>query len=317
MLTFILTRLLTAIPTLFAVTVFAFLLTAAARGDPALLRLQQTDQEPTPELIALVRAELGLDEPLPVRYGRWLGGLLRGDLGTSFLSQRPVSSLLADRIAPTLLLGSCAFLVSLVVGVGAGLLLATSRQPWLDVGVRTLVSVLNGVPSFWLAIGLIMLVGVQWQLLPVAGYGTWQHLVLPTAALAFGSITSTMRLTRNSVLDVLHEDYVRTARAKGLPAHLITRRHILRNVALPITALTGVRFGYILSGAAIVESIFAWPGMGSVLISAVAGRDLPVIGGYLLVVSIPIILANILADIVTRLFDPRVEFRATGERRAG
>lgn len=316
MLRFIFARLLAAIPTLIAITLLAFFLTTAARGDPALLVLEQNQQEPTPELLAATRAQLGLDAPLPVRYMRWLGGLFQGDLGRSFLSQRPVTTMLAERIVPTLTLGMSAFVLSMVLGVGLGLILGSSRNHTVDMIVRTILSVMNGIPTFWLAIGLIMLVGVQWRLLPVAGSGTWQHLILPTIALAFGSITSTLRLTRNSVLDVMSEDYVRTAQAKGLPRHRILRVHVLRNVALPIVALAGVRFGYILSGAVIVESIFAWPGMGSVFVTAVAGRDLPVIGGYILIVGIPVILTNILADIVSRLLDPRVEFRARAEGRA-
>lgn len=316
MLNFVFTRLLAAIPTLIAITLIAFFLTTAARGDPALLLLEQNQQEPTPELLAQTRAQLGLDTPLPTRYLRWMGGLFQGDLGRSFLSQRPVTAMLSERIVPTLILGMSAFALSLLMGVGLGLLLGSSRNHTLDTTVRVVLSVMNGIPAFWLAIGLIMLVGVQWRLLPVAGSGTWQHLILPTIALAFGSITSTLRLTRNSVRDVMNEDYVRTAHAKGLPNYRVLSGHILRNVALPIIALAGVRFGHILSGAVIVESIFAWPGMGSVFVTAVAGRDLPVIGGYILIVGIPVILTNILADIVSRLLDPRVEFRARAEGRA-
>jgi peptide/nickel transport system permease protein len=291
-----------ALPTLVLLSLAAFLLTTAARGDPALIALQQDGQAPTPTLLAEYRTRLGLDEPLPVRYGLWLANLAHGDLGHSLLTNRPVVDTLSERFAPTLLLAAAALAVSSTLGLALGISLA------YDLGVRASLSVLASVPSFWLAIALILVLGERWHLLPVAGYGTWQQLVLPTLALSLGPTAMFARLTRSLVLEALHEDYVRTAQGKGLSEPRIGLRHVLPNVAPPLVALTGVRLGHLLGGAIIVESIFAWPGMGSVLIAAISGRDLPVICGYVLLTGSVVITARVLADVLTQVFDPRTRW---------
>jgi peptide/nickel transport system permease protein len=210
-----------------------------------------------------------------------------------------------ERIMPTLLLGATALVISTVTGLALGMSLAYARGSALDLGVRAALSVLASVPSFWLGIALILIVAERWHLLPVAGYGTWQQLVLPTLTLSFGPAATFARLTRGLVLETLHEDYVRTAQAKGLAARLVSIRHVLPNVALPLVSLTGVRLGHLLGGAIIVESIFGWPGMGSVLIAAISGRDLPVICGYVLLTGSLVIATRVLADVLTGLLDPR------------
>jgi len=305
---YLIARLTLSVPTLIAVSIIAFVLTTAARGDPALLALQQGGYDPTPELLQQYREMLGLDAPLPMRYFRWLIAVTHGDLGTSFISNRPVAEMLGERVLPTFALGAAALVLSSAVGIGLGLLLALSRSNSVDMGTRILVSFFAGIPSFWLAIGSIMLLGAKLRLLPVAGYGDWQHFLMPALALAVGPAAATLRLTRNSVLDVLAEDFVRTARAKGLTWRIIGLRHVLRCALLPILAFTGVRFGHLLAGAVIIEPLFAWPGMGSVLIGAISGRDLPVIGGYVLITGIPVIAANVITDVVSRAIDPRVNF---------
>ncbi|MCS7001298.1 MAG: ABC transporter permease [Dehalococcoidia bacterium] len=300
-------RALAAIPTLIALTVVAFLLTTAARGDPALIALLEAGVDPTPEDVAQMREQLGLNAPLPVRYARWVVGVVTaGDLGRSFLTRRPVSAMLQERVAPTLVLGGVALVVSTVLGVGFGVIAAWWRRLWLEAVVRIVVVVLASIPSFWVAISLIVIAGEQLRLLPVAGYGTWQHLILPVTALALGPIAITMRLTRGRVLDILSDDYVRTARAKGVAPLWIALRHVLPNALLPVVALLGVRLGHVLAGAVIIESIFAWPGMGTVLITAISGRDLPVIGGYVLVIGVLVIASNFLVDLVAGAIDPRV-----------
>ncbi|NJO81829.1 MAG: ABC transporter permease [Blastochloris sp.] len=216
--------------------------------------------------------------------------------------------MLSERIIPTLILGFTAFSVSTTVGVVLGAVLAVTRLWQLDLVTRIALSLVSAIPSFWLAIGLISLFGTHWRLLPVAGYGSWQHLVLPTLALALGPLFVTVRLTRGAMIDILHEDYIRTARAKGLGQRVIVWRHVLRNAALPLTTFVGMRFGALLTGAAIIESIFAWPGMGTVFITAIAGRDLPVIGGYLLLIGPLIIGVNLLTDLLCRALDPRIAF---------
>lgn len=304
-------RLLITVPTLFLITLGAFLLTTASRGDPVLILLEQSDQPPTPELVAFYREQLGLNDLLLVRYWRWLGSLVQGDLGRSFLSQRPVAAILGERIVPTLVLGFTAFIISTILGILLGAVLAVTRFWQLDLVTRMTLSVFSAIPSFCLAIGLISLFGTHLRLLPVAGYGSWQHLVLPTLALALGPLFVTMRLTRGAMIDILHEDYIRTARAKGLDQRRIIFHHALRNAAIPLTTFVGMRFGALLTGAAIIESIFAWPGMGTVFITAIAGRDLPVIGGYLLLIGPLIIGVNLLTDLLCRAIDPRIAFSHT------
>ena len=311
---YLMVRLISAIPILFLVTALAFILTTAARGDPALLALQQSGQTPTPELLEKYRRILGLEDPLPVRYVHWLGGLVHGDLGNSFLTNRPVAEMLGERIVPTLELGLSALVVSMVVGVTLGAVLALSEKGPLSLIARGLACLIAAAPPFWLAIGLVLLFGTRWRLLPVAGYGSWQQFLLPTLALAAGPAAATLRLTRNSIQDVLSEDYVRTARAKGLRDLTVVLRHVMRSASLPVLALTGVRFGHLLAGSVIIESIFAWPGMGSVLVAAISGRDLPVIGGYVLMTGVPVIIANVLADLISCALDPRVRL---GNRTGG
>ncbi len=305
-------RLLAVVPTLLALTLVAFVLTTAARGDPALEALQQAGDTPTPETLAVYRKQLGLDQPFPVRYARWVQGAVQGDLGKSYLSRRPVARVIGERVRATLILGTSALALSTVVGVGLGTLFAMRRDTWLDQAGRLFTLVFASVPSFWMAIALIVLFGEKLRLLPVAGFGVDRHLVLPTVALALGPSASLMRLTRARMLEVMGQDHVRTARAKGLGGGVVARRHVLRNAAVPIASILGLRFGHILAGAIIVESIFAWPGMGSVVLTAISGRDLPVIGGYVLIARLLFIGANLVVDVSYVLLDPRIRLGARG-----
>ncbi|MBI2760375.1 MAG: ABC transporter permease [Chloroflexi bacterium] len=299
-------RLLTALLTLFLLTVLTFLMTTAARGDPALLALQRSGVEPTPELLRQTRERLGLTDPLPVRYTRWARGAVRGDLGRSFLTNRPVGEMLSERIRPTLSLGAATLAVSAILGIGLGAVTAVARRRVIDITVRATTLLLASIPAFWLSLGLILVLGERLRLLPVAGYGGWKHYVLPVTALSLGPTASLLRLTRGAVLDVLSDDYVRTARAKGLGSRTVLVRHVLRNAALPVFTLLGLRFGHILGGAVIVESIFAWPGMGTVLITAISGRDLPVIGGFVVITGLVVVSVNLTVDLICPLIDPRI-----------
>lgn len=305
-------RLLAIVPTLLVLTLVAFVLTTAARGDPALEALQQAGETPSPETLAEYRKQLGLDQPFPVRYVRWLQGAVQGDLGRSYLSRRPVAEVIGERVRATLILGTSALLLSTVAGVSLGALFAMKRDTWLDQAGRIFTLIFASIPSFWLAISLIVLFGEKLRLLPVAGFGLDKHLVLPSVALAIGPAAGLMRLTRARMLEVMAQDHVRTARAKGLGGQAVARWHVLRNAAVPIASVLGLRFGHILAGATIVESIFAWPGMGSVVLQAISGRDLPVIGGYVLVAGIVFIGANLLVDMSYALLDPRIRLGARG-----
>lgn len=305
-------RVLAAVPTLLALTLVAFVLTTAARGDPALEALQQAGEVPSPETLALYRQQLGLDQPFPVRYARWIAGAVRGDLGKSYLSRRPVGTIIQERMRSTLILGASALAISTGLGVTLGTVFALRHDTWIDHVGRFVIVVLASVPSFWLAIAMIVLFGEKLRLLPVAGFGVDRHLIMPSLALALGPASSLMRLTRARMLEVMNQDYVRTARAKGLSDAVVTWRHVLRNAAVPIVSLLGLRFGHILAGAIIVESIFAWPGMGSVMLTAISGRDLPVIGGYVLIAGLLFIGANLLVDVLYVALDPRIRLGTRG-----
>ena len=307
---YILGRVATAIPTLLLLSFVAFLLTTAARGDPAEAALRQGGQEPTPEAIAAYRRELGLDAPLPVRYGRWLRGLGRGDLGQSFLSRRRVGDIIGERLEPTLRLGLTAFAVTAVTGIGLGVLFGLTAGSPLDLAGRSFSLLLAAVPSFWLALLLITIVAERWRLLPVGGYGGPRHLVLPVIALSCAPAAGLLRLTRGATIEVWRQDYVRTARAKGLPQVAIALRHALPNALLPIVTLLGLRFGQLLAGAIVIEAVFSWPGMGSALIAAISGRDLPVIGAYVLLAGTAFIIVNLLTDLSYGLLDPRIRLGA-------
>lgn len=295
-----------ALTTLLVLTIVAFLLVSAARGDPALIALEQDGQTPTPELLATYRRQLGLDMPLPLQYVRWLGQVVQGDFGRSVLTRRPVAAMLGERIWPTLQLGLATLVVSTVVGTGLGFVVAFSRSSVVEVGLGGAVILAAGVPSFLVAIALSHLVAERLRLVPVAGYGSLPHLVLPVVTLALLPAAATFRLTRSAVRSVLTEDFVRTARAKGLSERTIAVHHVARAAAAPLVASIGVRFGHILAGTVIIESIFAWPGMGTTVLTAISGRDLPVIAGYLLLTGGLVITANFATDVITSVIDPRV-----------
>ena len=309
---YLLGRVLAAVPTLLVLTVVAFALTTAARGDPAMEALTQAGEIPSPERLAQYREQLGLDAPFAVRYVKWAERAARGDLGRSFLTRRPVTAMIGERIQATLILGVSALALSTVLGVGLGTLFAMKHDTWIDHAGRLFTLLFASVPSFWMAILLIVLFGEKLRLLPVAGFGIDRHLVMPSLALAIGPAASLMRLTRARMLEVMAQDHVRTARAKGLGGWPVTWGHILRNAAVPIASLLGLRFGHILAGAIVVESIFAWPGMGTVVLAAISGRDLPVIGGYVLIAGLIFIGANLLVDVSYVLLDPRIRLGARG-----
>lgn len=309
---YILKQLALAVPTLLLLTFVAFFLTTAARGDPAEAALRQGGNEPTPEQIAAYREELGLNDPIFVRYGRWLVGVTQGDLGRSFLSQRQVSEMLGERIGPTLRLGLTAFVTATLFGVGLGVIFGLTAGSWLDVIGRWASLLLAAIPSFWLALLLIVIVAERWRLLPVAGFGNGdpRYLILPVIALACGPAAALMRVTRGAVIEVWRLDYIRTARSRGVREWAIALRHALPNALLPIVTLLGLRFGQILAGAIIIESIFAWPGMGTELNTAISGRDLPVIGAYVLIAGVSFIIVNLITDISYGFLDPRIRLGA-------
>lgn len=259
------------------------------------------------EQLAALRQELGLDQPLLLRYLRFVEGVvLRGDLGESAISGRPVGELLADRLGATVALALAALGLAALVGVLAGLLAAARAGGYLDLALMAGMLLGESLPSFWVALLLIQLFALQLGWLPVVGAGSPAHLVLPAVALALPAIALIARMVRACVLDVKGADFVRTARAKGLSGLMVWRDHIFRNAILPVITMLGLYLGHLLGGAFIIETIFAWPGLGRLVVQAIFDRDFPVVVGAVLLIALIYQLLNILVDLAHAWLDPRV-----------
>ena len=314
--TYILRRLLQLIPVLFGISLVVFLIMALLPGDPALAIL---GPYATPESLASLRRELGLDQPLWQRFFIWFGNVLQGDLGRSVTLQRPVIDEIGERIGPTLLLAACALLLSSILGLAAGLIAAAHRREWQD-QVLTLVVLLGiSTPQFWLALLLILVFAAWLGWLPVSGmfavYGgggpgdLLRHLVLPATSLAVVVAGVLARLSRTLMLEELSQDYVRMARARGLPERRVVYRHAFHNMLARIVPVIGLQTGFLLGGAVYVETVFQWPGMGRMLVDAISTRDLLLVQGGVLVMAAAYVLVNLFADLLQHLLDPRIGLR--------
>lgn len=310
---FIARRLLQAVPTLLGITIVVFLVVRLAPGDPFLT----FDPTIRGQDIEAVREARGLNQPLPVQYVDWVGALARGDLGRSFQTREPVLERIWQRLGNTLTLAVAALVIGLGVGIPAGVLAAVRRGSWLDQAVRVLATVTDAVPVFWLGLVMIMFFAVQLHWLPVGGVYTLgqgggdlldraKHLIMPSLALATGFVAVFARYMRTETLEVIGQDYIRTARVKGLPESVVISVHALRNALLPlVTALGGLLPGLI-SGAAVTEIVFTWPGMGRLALESVLLRDYPVVLGLVLIGSVLIVLGQLLSDLLYAVVDPRV-----------
>jgi len=309
---FVARRVLSLVPLWIGISFLAFSLSALAPGDPAQVILQRrTGEVPSEESVSQLREELGLNRPFPVRYALWLVNAARGDFGTSYRTGEPVLQTLMARFPATLELAITALFIGLAIALPLGVISAIKRDTGLDHVTRLGALLGASIPSFWLGYMLILLFAVSLRLLPVAGRGDWRHLALPALTLALGSAASIMRLARASMLEVLDEDYVRTARAKGLARSGVVG-HALRNALNPIVTLTGLRFGRLLGGAVIVETVFAWPGIGTIIVDSIYDRDYPMIQGFVLFIGTVMVVVNLLVDLSYVWLDPRV--RISGER---
>jgi peptide/nickel transport system permease protein len=311
---YILQRLLSSIPVLLLVSVGVFSLIHLTPGDPVSIMLgEERDQR----VIDATRAELGLDQPVPIQYLTWLGRALRGDLGKSIRSKQPVSELIAQRLPATTQLAIYSMLLALVVAIPCGVIAAVRRGTSVD-GMATTVSLLGvAVPSFFLGILLIYIVSLKLRWLPPTGYVSptvdlatnLKLLIMPAITLAAGSAAVITRITRSSVLEVLGQEHVRTARAKGLAEAVVIRRHALRNALIPVVTVTGLSLGHLLGGAVIVESIFAIPGVGRLAVENIFARDFPVVQGVVLLLAIIFLAVNFLVDMLYAYLDPRIKYR--------
>ncbi|MFN3285433.1 MAG: ABC transporter permease [bacterium] len=302
---YILRRLALAVPTLVGVTVVVFALIRLVPGDPArlVLGLQASEEE-----VQRLRVQLGLDQPLPVQYARFLGRLLQGDLGRSVVTGEPVAREIAARLPATVQLAVASTLVATAAGMAAGVISATRQYSWADYLVMTVALFGISLPVFWLGLMLMLLFSVHLRWLPAGGYGTPAHLVLPTVTLAAFSVAIIARMTRSSLLEVLHQDYVRTAWAKGLGARAVVLRHALKNALIPVVTVIGLQFGGLLGGAILTETVFAWPGMGRLLVGAIVARDYPVVQGVVLVFAALFTLVNLAVDVLYAYVDPRIHY---------
>lgn len=310
---FILNRILATIPVLLIVATFVFLLLRVTPGDPAAVI---AGDSATVEQIEKIRESLGLNQPIIAQFGIWLGRLAQGDLGESFFFKLPVSTLIAQRLEPTLALAVLTTILAVLVAVPLGVLAAWRRGGWLDRSLMAFSTIGFSVPVFVLAYLLIWLVSLKLGWLPVQGYqrlaggfGPFlRHLVLPSVTLSVIYIALIARVTRAAVSEALAEDFVRTARAKGLPEHAVLFRHVLANAAVPIVTVVGIGFALLIGGVVVTESVYSIPGLGRLTVDAVLARDFPTIQGVILLFSVVYVLINLLVDLAYAVVDPRIRY---------
>ena len=277
-------------------------------GDPTEIMLGAGADVMTQEQIEEFRRARGFDRSWPVQYLVFLAHAARGDFGESLRHKRPAFEIVWERVPATLQLGTVAFLISVAVGIPLGVISATRRGSTVDAGAMLVALLGQSVPSFWLGILLIMIFGVYLHVLPISGRGSWLHLVMPGLTLAAFPLARNARLTRSSVLEVLHQEYVRTARAKGVPEPGVVYRHALRNALIPVVTIIGLQLGFLLGGSVIVETIFAWPGVGRAIISAIGDKDFPVVQAGVTMLAVTFVAVNLAVDLLYALLNPRIRY---------
>lgn len=311
MLRFIAKRLLQTFPVLLVVSVTVFSLIHLIPGDPVQVMVGESQD---PEVVAAIRHDLGLDRPLYIQYVSWLGNALRGDFGMSIRTHQPVTEVVAERARPTLQLTALALLIALCVALPVGILAATRRNSGIDVGATTFALLGVSMPNFLIALLLIFVFAIKLQWLPTSGYVSifqdpvrgLKLLVLPAVTIGMAMAAVITRMTRSSLLEALDQDYVRTARSKGLVERRVVVGHALRNAMIPVITVVGLQIGNLIAGAVITEYVFAIPGVGRLIVDSIFARDYPVLQGVVLFTAIGFILANLLADLMYAALDPRI-----------
>lgn len=309
MLTYIVRRIGLMIFIMLGVSIITFSMMHFVPGDPAeVIAIERYGEEVTADTIAHVRTELGLDQPVYIQYLRWLSNVLQGDLGYSFRTDRPVLDEILARLPATIQLALAGMLVSLLISIPVGIISATRQYSAVD-NVSMFGALLGvSMPNFWLGLLLILFFSVYLGWLPVFGRGGIEHLILPAITLGTGMAAITSRLIRSSMLEVLSQDYIRTARAKGLKERVVVYKHALKNALIPVATVVGLQFGSLLEGAVIVEVIFAWPGIGRLLVDSIFARDFMVIQGCLLFIAAMFVFFNLLVDVSYAYLDPRIRY---------
>jgi peptide/nickel transport system permease protein len=312
---YLLLRVLSVVPTLLGISLLVFGVTYLIPGDPALI-MAGTDT--SPEVVEQLRRRWGLDQPIWVRYGVWAGNILQGNLGESYFSRQTVTQLVGNALPVTVELAVLSLLIAVLIAVPAGIISAVKAGSWFDLAAAALSFVGLSIPGFWLGIMLIYVFAVQLQVLPAGGFTplarglgpNLESMVLPAIALGTFSSTQLMRYLRASLLDVLHADFIRTARAKGVRERAVLLRHAVRNALIPFTTVLGVQMGYLLGGTVITESVFALPGMGRLVLTSILNRDYQVATGIILLIATAFVVINLIVDLLYPVLDPRVRLES-------
>jgi ABC-type dipeptide/oligopeptide/nickel transport system permease component len=299
-------RVVAAIPVLLGVSLLVFSMLHLVPGDP--VRLMLSEFQTTPEQVERLRSQLHLDDPLPVQFGRFVWNASHGDLGTSIRTRRPVTQEIADNLPSTLQLAVAGLVVATALGVSLGIVAAVRQRSFMELASMFVALVGVSMPSFWLGLLLIFLLSLRLRVFPATGGGDLQHLVLPAVTLGLGAAAILARLTRSSMLEVLHQEYVTTARAKGLLEWVVIARHALKNALIPVVTIFGLQFGQLLAGTFVVETVFARPGLGRLIIDGILNKDLPIVQGVVLVVAISYVIVNLLVDLLYSVLDPRIRY---------
>ena len=292
------------IPVLVGVSLTAFLILYLAPGDPARL---MAGVDASQEDVDMLRRKFGLDRPLPVQYAMFVKGLFTGDL-MSLRFESPAMEIILPKLKNTLILAYASIVVAVVLGVTAGVLSATHRKSWIDYAATILSLFGISMPVFWWGLLLMLLFSVKLMWLPSGGMGTFRHIILPAVVLGTASTGIIARMTRSSMLDVLRQDYITTAAAKGLTRRLVVNRHALRNALIPTVTVVGLQFGQLLAGAVLTETVFTWPGIGRLLVTSILARDLPVVQATLVIIALLFVFVNLAVDILYAVLDPRIRY---------
>lgn len=297
-------RLLQIIPVLFIITFVVFVLVYLA-GDPVALMLPEDASEADREAL---RTALGLNEPFLYQYFHFIGDLIQGNFGTSFRYHQEALPLVLERLPATFELAAASMLIAIIIAIPLGIFSAQKRNSFVDLFITGGSVLGKAMPSFWLGIMLILMLAVNYQIFPVSGRGTWAHLILPAITLGTGVAAEMTRLVRSSMLDILNQDYIRTAKSKGVSDTLVVYKHAFRNSLIPVVTITSLQVTHLVSGALITETVFSWYGLGQLLVQAVNGRDMAVVQAAVFVIAILVILINLITDLIYRLLDPRINY---------
>ena len=305
MLQYVLKRLLSTIPVLLGISLLLFFMLRMLPGDPAQV---MAGQMASPEDIKLIRHQLGLDRPIIVQYGLFLSRLVRFDLGRSARTQNPVIREVWARLPNTVLLAVAAITLACLFGIPAGIIAAVRPYTWIDYLFTSMALFGISMPVFWLGLMLVVIFSVVLQWLPAGGTGSWKHMILPSFTLAAFVVAFITRMTRASMIEVLSQDYTTTARSKGLKEEVVIMKHALKNALIPIITVVGLQFGLLLGGAVLTETVFAWPGIGRLIVDSILARDYPVIQGTILIFGLLYILVNLFVDMIYAFIDPRIRY---------